>query len=304
MLHVILPTSQNETNRLLFHLQQQFGFFKSIAMESAMLYRAELILGLYTLTAGIYHAVPTISVVMVPLIVVALAWLLSQPNNVLVVLILSLVANAIHWLVSFGLARIVSRYTTQRKPTAYAKQHAVLFAVIFVLVQVCVALLGYFWNRHSVAYLPLLPAVVVTTIVFLPMVSLALLANSSVESGNLSFLSLFLPIWPFLVVGKLFMIAWSIVQGFSGTDTTTEDLVRFLVLVCLPVYLRILLLRPMSRHLRMPLWILPCGYALTILAFAPRMLQVGGGYIVARFVSCIAWIDVIVGATIVLLASK
>jgi len=266
-------------------------------MESAMLYRAELLLGLYAVTAGICHAVPSLPMETVSLLVAILACWWSDVENVSVLVILSLVANAVHWLMCLGVTRIM----VQKPPSLLsARGHFMLFILVFMLLQLLVASFGYIRN-HSIRYLSLLPAIFVAFVLFLPLSTL--LTASAHNPRNVSFLSLFLPIWPFLVVGKLFMIAWNVVSEFPEHNNMA-DLPRFLSLVCLPVYLRSIMYSRKEQHFTLTQqWILPCLYILAIVMLGPRMLQVGGGYVVGHFMSCVAWIDVMIAILIQLKAS-
>lgn len=254
-------------------------------MESAMLYHAELLLGLYAITAGVYHAVPTIPVAVVPLIVCAFGCMFSGVN-VLVVLVLSFVANAIHALAAFSLTWVASRQrvTKQRSATAVAKRHFLLFVFSTFLVQVGALAFGY-QRTHSIVFLDLLPAVFVAIVFCLPVVVVLLLEPSSV-----TFASLLLPIWPFLVIGKLFLIAWSIVEDFESTGV-----LEFLLVVCFPVYLQMVLsYRAPNRQS----WILSCAYLVMVAMFAAipqtSMLRAGRGYVVAYYLSTTAWLDLLV----------
>lgn len=258
-------------------------------MESAMLYRDELLLGMYAVTAGIYHAFPHMNVSVVPLIVSIGAWLWSDVNNVFVVVILSLAANSIHWLVSLGLSRILARRSTKPKEaTAFTvKRHAGLVVILFALIQLTVVLVSYL-RGHSILCLSVWSAVFATAVLFLPVTAFI---STTAEPITVTFLSLFLPVWSFLVVGKLFMIAWNAVSAFSSV---TPDLTRFLCVICLPVYLRLVLYSQKMQILPSHQLIMSTLYLLAIVVFAPRMLKVGGGYVVGQFLSCIACVDVLV----------
>jgi hypothetical protein len=258
-------------------------------MESAMLYRAELLLGLYAVTAGIYHAVPIAPMAVIPVTVSALTWWWSNGDIIFVVLILSLVANSVHWVVRWCLTRILARRTSvQQKKINITRRHAWLFMFIFLLLQFIAVLFGHIRNSSTVHLSPT-PAIFVTLILFLPVVSASTTLVS--EPRNVTFLSLLLPVWPFLVVGKLFMIAWNVVSEFPGDSMV--DLPRFLWRVCLPVYLRSILCCRQRKGSPMQWRVITFLYILALFAHAPRMLQVGGGYVVGHFLSFVAWIEVL-----------
>lgn len=243
-------------------------------MESAMLYHIELLLGLYAVTGCVYHAFPTLPVVVVPCFVSVLGmWCTNVEFGVVV--ILALLANTIHWLVRWILTKMLARSYYKSTKIARVSQLVVIFAVV----QLGVTLFGYLWNR-TVVRLSLLPAFFVSPILLLPVISLQLR-----DRRNVTFLSLFLPVLPCLVAGKFYMIAWNIWQEFESM----ADLRQFLSSVIIPVYLRIFV---GDRQGFAP-WLPPFLYALALVMYAPWMVQVGGGYVVGYFVACLAWIDVL-----------
>ena len=223
------------------------------------------------------------------MVVSIVAWQWSGVDNTFVVAILSLAANSVHLLLSIVLLRILARHPIEQKTkntTLFI--HVVLFALLFVLIQLVVLVGGYVRHHSSILYLSLSSTVFAATVLFLPLISLMTVFQPS----NVTFLALFLPVWPFLVVGKLFMIVWDAVSPF---DSVFPDLLRFLCIVCLPVYLRISLYSRTTttletRRQRSTL------YLLSIVVFGPRMVQLGGGYVVSQFLACVAWIDILVAA--------
>lgn len=252
-------------------------------MESAMLYRGELLLGIYAITAGIYHTFPTIPVWFVPALVSIMAWHWSGVDNMSVVAILSLAANSVYLLLSIVRFRILPRHSTQQKA---AFIHVAIFAILFVLIELVVLVGGYVRHHSSLLHLSLSSTVFATTVLFLPMT----LLMTAFHPSNTTFLALFLPVWPFLIVGKLFMIVWDAVSPF---DSVFPDLLHFLCVVCLPVYLQTMFHSRTTTALdtKRP-W--PTLYLLSIIAFGPGMVQLGGGYVVTQFLATVAWIDVFV----------
>jgi hypothetical protein len=248
-------------------------------MESAMLYHIELLLGLCAVTGCVYHAFSSLPVAVVPIFVSALGvWCTNVEFGVVV--ILALVANTIHRLVCWILTKMSSRSNYKSPKIGHVWQLVVVFAVV----QLGVALFSYLRNR-SIVCLSVLPAFFVSSILFLPIVYL-----QRRESRNVTFLSLFLPLLPCLVAGKCYMIAWNIWQEFESM----ADLQQFLWRVIVPMYLRIFV----GESQDFAPWLPPFLYALSLVVYAPWMVQVGGGYVVGHFVACLAWIDVLLFAIV------
>jgi hypothetical protein len=212
-----------------------------------------------------------------------MAWHWSGVDNMSVVAILSLAANSVYLLLSIVLFRILARHSTQQKA---AFIHVAIFAILFVLIQLVVLVGGYVRHHSSLLHLSPSSTVFATTVLFLPMT----LLMTAFQPSNTTFLALFLPVWPFLIVGKLFMIVWDAVSPF---DSVFPDLLHFLCVVCFPVYLRTMFYSRTTTALdtKRP-W--PTLYLLSIVAFGPGMVQLGGGYVVTQFLASVAWIDVFV----------
>ena len=262
-----------------------------------MLYNAEVLLGMYAVTGGIYHVIPNMPKVIVPLIVSLLTWWWSDADlSIVPLVVLALVANGIHWIVLCGLQRIVKTGRTRPSFVTLAKCFVAIFMVLQVIVSsICCVL------DHSILFLSPLPAFFVSSIVFLPILSLWMLTTGNVHDRNprdVTFLTLFLPVLPCLVAGKFVMIAWSVVSDFHSM----KDLSRFLWRIGLPIFLQSLFSRRVIVHdtvgsketKRSLEWLLACLQSLAIMAFAPYMLRTGGGYVVGYYVACLAWIDQLV----------
>jgi hypothetical protein len=248
-------------------------------MESAMLYHFELLLGMYAVTGCVYHAFPSVPVMVVPCLVSVLGvWCTNHTKEVAVVVVLTLVANAMYCLVRWVLTRTnMSAHSIQSLPTSRIVWQGLL---VFFITQLGVALFGYLRTR-SIVCLSLTPAVFVSLILLLFIASL-----ERRTMDNVTFLSLLLPVLPVLVAGKCYMIAWSLWMELDD-KSMAGDLHRFVWKVVIPVSLRILIVvgeRPRCA---------PFLHAVALFHFAPGVLEVGGGYVVGYLVACLAWMDVI-----------
>jgi hypothetical protein len=201
-----------------------------------------------------------------------------------VVVILSLVANTMYWLVRWGLVSAHSIKSSSALPPPPTR-HLWQLVLLFVVIQLGVALFGYIRKHHqSIVFLSLVPAVFMTLILLLFIVSL-----ERRTTQNESFLSLFLPVLPFLVAGKCYMIAWSIWMEFESM----VDLQYFLWRVVVPVYLRIIFVASTTKRQRQERSFLSeFLHSTATFVFAHYVLEVGGGYVVGHFVACLAWIDI------------
>ena len=262
-----------------------------------MLYHMELLLGLYAITGCVYHAFPSLpAMVVVPCFVSVLGgvccWAAGTNVELSVMVILAFVSNTVHWFVRWILSRMIVASCCDPSRNISIAHSVWQLAVMFTMIQLGVALLlSYLWKNRFIAVHSscLLVAFFVSSILFLPIVSLQQLRNDC--RNNLTFLSLFLPVLPCLVAGKLYMIVWTIWQEFESM----ADLKQFLWNVILPVYLRIFVGDNTSQGCFAP-WLPPCLYAPAVVVYAPRMVQVGGGYVVGHFVASLAWIDVLLFA--------
>lgn len=256
-----------------------YGYWNSVAMESSMIYHAELLVGLYAATAGIYLIMCNFSRPMwwdafvVPIGVSIVAWMLSDvqvapPCFVL----LSFVANAVFLCLHSALVLLANR-----RAGPISTKSMLLGGLV------AVASWLVYW-RSEIQSFPVSSVLFLGTTSWLPVLALLVCHRGAAES-TLTLVALILPAWPCLVFGKIVMTVW-----WSMRFSDTADLWSFLWRVSLPLCLRLGLKLSAKHSLR---WVAG-GMRLLVVAWVlPHLVQVGGGYFVGHLLAYLSWIDVI-----------
>mmetsp|Transcript_21281 Transcript_21281/g.32750 ORF Transcript_21281/g.32750 Transcript_21281/m.32750 type:complete len:303 (-) Transcript_21281:37-945(-) len=287
-----------------------------------MVYHSELWISLYAITGAMYFLTPYAS--FIPVVTAYFNYVWSDLKNIrfISVLLLSFVGHGL-FLIIKGVLEFGAKYvksTSKHTAILHCVSPRILLTRVFIgwlapiiLIQMSLQVVSsvfYYGQHYLLRNLLDHPVAVafVWTVVFL--LGLAVRSATAVKYHNnlrcherqkMAFVALVLPIVPCLSVGKIIFIVWglsrddhylSLGQGRFGT--MEADLIRFFLLVLLPLGIRLVLyylpaIESTDRN-RSGQDVLHFIWP-TIIHIYCYMFMFGEGYFVGEFVACLAGLD-------------
>lgn len=282
-------------------LNEKYGTFKSLAMESAMLYNLPLLYGLYATVAGLHWALVGARIVDSPIyrliMAIGMGWVWSDASK-FAVLILALVAHSLLQVVMYGLDLLSPR-------TAAATNRRLVWIISF-LVTLGVGTLGFLLtfrasSATAVSLMDLLGCILfVAGIVSLYMACFWLVGGGDCAitqqyrsaSKDIAFVALVMLTAPGILAGTLLLMKWE--QRVEARSWIIwASLVLPVLVVCL-LKKTTTMIRPVGLDEKTEGWKLVAIRLLSVLWACPDLVTRGNAFRVSYMVVGVAWTELLI----------
>jgi hypothetical protein len=272
--------------------QDGSGRWQAALMEAAMLYRLELLLILFALAGTLHYTVGTVHIpLFVPVVVSLCAILWSDAGLQLPsILILVFAGDGVYLAISACLETLQTRFFTISQ-TFWLRLSVASYALVLLLVEVSWASYTRVVKGHF-GFLQWQAAVFLTTILHLYFLLLLSTIKYQVRHVDtvmhFRMISLLLPTFPCLTIGKVMLILW--------TERLDPSSWGFVWTVVTPIYLW-LLATTFGRPKRFQHFVLnrakPCVVGVGCILYSPRLLCIGCGFRIADLLTLTVCWDVV-----------
>jgi hypothetical protein len=275
-------------------VQAKFGYWQTIFMESAMFYNLPILFGLFCTIGGLCCAFPSLPIPMlIPLFAMACGWIWCEDVSKAAVVVLCLVANAIHEVLTRVISLVAGALLRSKaKPTVR------LLASCLVGAFWGVQLLGYVFSRLVLGEwsMPPLDCTLFVCCVVVEYVSLFFLVagvgkQSRDGKQKVAFATLVSLAVPVMVAGPITLMAWE----QATRQSSWYSLLSTWVPICAYCWISQTIIIP-SVHRRRSSWnanvVRTAALLISMIMACPGILSRGNGFRVASLVSSIGWVNI------------
>jgi hypothetical protein len=285
--------------------QAEFGYWKMVCMEAAMLYNLPLLVALFGVIGSFHCAatpiLPRQFSLIVPVVACGCGWMWSAASPYSVVL-LTLVANTVQTCLVFGIGLVRRKMGRSRQKTTASRWWRPLLLACggtFVLAQLLGAAISYNRRNDGTWSFPPLDMVVYACGVVLIYASVLQDAEPSRDQTQVSvhavghsptdaYAALVVLVMPFLIAGQVVLMAW---EGATRASTW-YFLLKMGVPITMASVMPFVMVTTSQPH---RVWQVARSIVLSasILCYCPWVLPRGTGFRLATILILIAWTDIV-----------
>jgi hypothetical protein len=257
------------------------GYLKWIALESAMMYNAALLLSMFSLLCVLNLILLKIEALYSVLVVAVASSVLSHheisyASTAVLVLLVSSVFGVQQRVLKLIAGKRPPRSIVDRNPfETIFRMVTITFLLIVISAAIAQVVLGKTLRFHFLASLELSLAltILITAVRFVALP----------DVGGLAFVSLILIAIPVLMFGKFVLFCWNIFDDYGGVDWMTLGVLLSILFRCG------LLTRTCPTGKHRPVFV--AAHVLNLLVFMPLAFRVGGAFHVGYYLACVSLIE-------------